>query len=448
MSDEQMPPPEVDEPPPFEDEDAPPALHIAGPDDDPHTEFTVIPWLPKSLGGACKVLRGWRELTLGPGELKFNELTESIEFAGKPLLEADQVRWREQVELRIRGTNAKGHTSIQFSGETARDAFTVVAHENPYHPVREYLNSVSRTPGAPSVIEMIARKAFHQTNDLPKALFRMFCIGAVARAMDPGCKHDHLLVLIGDEACHKSQAVKALCDPWVSDTDLDLDDQKRALSMLNKFWVHEIAELKSFKGKKGHAIKQFLSSPVDNYIPFGGGKGAVEKRQPRACVFIGTSNDRTPLSDPTGNRRTHPILIPKPIDLKLIRQFKDDIWAEAVEAYRAGEQWWPTEAQAVELRGNNEELMEEDPWEEDIERWLENPPPGDANKPITTTLILSILGVTTSRKERGAQMRVADILKQLGYTQQPQKRFKGAVIRPWEPDVTKVATRKALKSLD
>jgi putative DNA primase/helicase len=444
MSDEQ--PPQPDDTPLPDDSDAPPPpLRIVEDGESAHEDFVVVPWLPKSLGGACKVLRdpALLALTLKADRLQFNQLTEHIEADRKPVLEADMIRWREACELHIRGTTQDGkHRLIQFAAETARDAFACVAHEDSYHPVREYLNSREWDPSMPSVIEMLSRKALHQTEELPKALFRMFCIGAVARALDPGCKHDHFLVLIGDEACNKSQAVKALCDPWVSDTDLDLDDPKRALSMLNKFWVHEIAELKSFKGKKGHAIKQFLSSPTDNFIPFGGGKGQMEKHQERSCVFLGTSNDRTPLSDTSGNRRTHPMMIQKPIDLAKLRRFKDELWGEAVHAYRAGEQWWPNSDQAAELRGKHEHLMEEDPWQEAISGWLENRPPIDDDKPISTPLILAAIGVTTAKQDRAGQMRVAGILKQLGYQQQPVRRIDGLLQRSWAKVATKVETDK------
>lgn len=345
------------------DDDAPPQLQLVQGGGETGLPFNVVPFLQKSLAGACKVLRDekLRDTTGLAGLIEFNELSERVEVNRKPLTDIEIQVWRERVEVHVRGTDAnRKQKLVMFGADTAREAFAIVANENRYHPVQEYLRGLKPTK---PVIADLAKQAFHQTEPLAIALVRMFFVGAAARALRPGCKHDHFMVMIGDESLHKSQAVRALFDPWVSDSELDLNDPKRALSMLNKFWCHEIAELKSFKGKQGHAVKQFLSSATDNFIPF---KGQGEVSKPRSCVFVGTSNDRNPHTDPTGNRRTHPIHIAKPIDLGMLRELRDAAWAEAVANLEAGERWWPSDEQAKLLRGVNEDLMIEDPWESKI----------------------------------------------------------------------------------
>jgi predicted P-loop ATPase len=424
-------PPGLNDPPPPDDSDAPPNLSVIQGGGNRTRSYHVVPGLTKSLASACRILRdpALRELTLGPGEIELNELTERVEFNRKPLLRADVVRWRETVELKIRGTDGRKSKLIQLPNETSHEAFDVLASENPYHPVREYLSGLTWVQELPSAIDIVARKAFHQTDPLALKLLRWFFIGAVARAMKPGSKHDHFLVLIGNEDVNKSRSIKALCDPWVSDTELDLNDPKRALSMLNRFWVHEIAELKSFRSKRGHEIKQFLGSPTDNFIPFGGGRDGGEVSRPRSCVFVGTTNERQFLTDATGNRRTHPIHINKEIDLEIIAQFRDQLWAEAVAAWESGEKFFPDETMDKDaLKLEAAKLMESDPWSEKIEAWLIKEP-----TLVTTNAGLSTIGVPDDKQSKRDEMRIADILRHLGWVKLPQTMIDGVRHYPWEP---------------
>src|SRR5690606_37125025 len=110
----------------------------------------------------------------------------------------------------------------------------------------------------------------------------------------------------------------------------------------------ELGELMATKKADIETLKQFLGKNEDIYrVAY----GRRTSRFPRQCVFWGTSNDKEFLRDKTGNRRFWPVDcgIQKPtknIFHELVKE-RDQIWAEAVVLYRAGEKLY-LEGQALE----------------------------------------------------------------------------------------------------
>ena len=117
-------------------------------------------------------------------------------------------------------------------------------------------------------------------------------------------------------------------------------------------------------------VKSFLSATKDRYRPPYGRR--VEDFQ-RTNIFAGTTNDDTPLTDETGGRRFWPIHCGE-INLDLLRESRDQLWAEAVVRYRAGCPWWLETEELNQLASDEQdEHYEEGQWDDTILAWLENP---------------------------------------------------------------------------
>src|SRR5208282_1506986 len=111
---------------------------------------------------------------------------------------------------------------------------------------------------------------------------------------------------------------------------------KDAAMQTRGVWVIVIAELDSMNRGEVSKIKAFISRATDRFRP-PYGKRLVES--PRQCVFAGSVNHSNYLRDETSGRRFWPVACTRILIEDLARD-RDQLWAEAVVRYRAGERWW------------------------------------------------------------------------------------------------------------
>lgn len=232
-------------------------------------------------------------------------------------------------------------------------------------------------------------------------------VGAVARALDPGCKVDTVPVLEGKQGKRKSSAIEILFSPWYSDSmPMDLAS-KDAMSGIAGHWGIELSELSQLKRSEVETVKNFITRRNDRYRP---AYGREQVEQPRACVFIASTNEEHYLKDTTGNRRFLPVKCGR-ANLKLLAMHRDILWSEAYARYKAGEKWH-FEGEEERLAGElaNERVIE-DPWVNLVLSALELPIIQELFSPGE---ILAQIGLDVSQRTSQAAMRVAVILRQLG----------------------------------
>ena len=148
--------------------------------------------------------------------------------------------------------------------------------------------------------------------------------------------------------------------------------------------------------------------------------GRNEVEEPRQCCFIGTTNQDTYLKDETGGRRFWPLKVGQ-IDLERLKQDRDQLFAEAVVLYRAGERWWPdAEFEATHIRPAQNARYSDDPWAPAKEAYVRRLP-----YPASTTLgdILTCALGFERPKEVGTrdQNRVKAVLTRLGWVRNEHK---------------------------
>lgn len=237
------------------------------------------------------------------------------------------------------------------------DALAVQVERDSFHPIRDYLNGLS-WDGRPRLDNALIHYFGAVDNVYTREAMRKMLCGAVARVFEPGIKFDLVLVLVSSEGQGKSTFIDKLGGPWFSDSFMTVHG-KEAFEQLQGAWLIEMAELSAMRKADIEAVKHFITKKVDSFRP---AYGHTSEDFPRQCVFFATTNTRSFLKDPVGNRRFMPVDVrPDKVTKSVFTMTQaeiDQIWAEAVERYRQGEKLYLSkEAEklaAVERRGHSE----------------------------------------------------------------------------------------------
>lgn len=394
--------------------------------------------IKNTFGNVLKILRHAPQFK---GRWSYNEMRITPCLDGQPLKDSDVAKVRELVE---------DEYGIAPAKETTTDAIMGIASERSFHPVQKYLREL--TWNGEKRIERIIADIFGGDGDdaLSQRMMRAWFVSAVARGLKPGCKVDTSLVLYGEQGFRKSTFFETLGGEWYSNSYVDVRDKDGVLQV-HAGWIYEWPEIERITTKRDAAdVKAFLTIARDNVRP-PYGRGVVN--QARSGVIVGTTN-KTFLDDETGSRRFHPITIHRRLDgaqLELLTAWRDQLWAEAVAAFEAGETWWLTEDEERARAAVAVDHMVEDAWTEIIASYVSRP--GRVMTEVTTLEILrSAICIPIDRIDRGQEARAGKALRAMGWMPR-QLRRNGVPIRVYTPAkpvtvVTGVVTdEKAIKSL-
>jgi hypothetical protein len=285
-----------------------------------------------------------------------------------------------------------------------------------------------------------------------RAIGRKWLISAVARAMEPGCQADHMLIFEGKQGVGKSQAARILGGQFYVEYSGNMRSQgaeKDLVAVILGKMVVEMSELATLRRADMESLKAMLSKTVDD-VRLSYERDA--KSYPRTCVFIGTTNEINGnyIMDATGARRFWPtqVGVAGPVRTPMLKQDVDQLWAEAVEAYEAGENWYevPKEKVAEEQSARQVLLEDADPWYHKIRMSLTDPdsytevlharleyvegqPTGQyvVRAGALSSILGIVLGIDTARQTAIDASRVRQILVAIGFKKvRPSKGWMGS----------------------
>ena len=254
-----------------------------------------------------------------------------------------------------------------FSEKKIESAIRIVANENRYHPIRDYLNGL-KWDGTERIAHVLHHFLGAAEDEYTCEAMKIFLLGAIKRVFQPGCKFEIMLCLVGGQGAGKSAFFRLLAvkDEWFSDDLRRLDDDN-VYRKLQGHWIIEMSEMIATANAKSiEEIKSFLSKQKETYkVPY----ETHPADRLRQCVFAGTTNRQDFLPrDRTGNRR----FIPIPVDAELSEvhilddeaeshAYIDQLWAEAMIIYNSGNYKLAfSPAMQETLQARQQDFMQED----------------------------------------------------------------------------------------
>jgi predicted P-loop ATPase len=326
------------------------------------------------------------------------------------------------------------HQGIHVSVDVAGQAVQTVARDRRFHPVRNYLDKL-HWDGKPRLAHWLSSYLGADDTKYSSAVGARWMLSAVARVYQPGAKADCCLILEGPGS-KKSTAWKTLGSEWFADELADLGSKDLAMQ-IRSVWIVEIAELDSTVRSDISRTKALMSRATDRFRP-PYGKQVIQA--PRQCIFAGTVNHATYLRDETGGWRFWPVRCHR-IDADALERDRDQLWAEAVVQYRAGEVWWLDTPELIEEASRQQSSRyEEDPWQALIGEWVDHPmertdlddkPPlsSDEETVCIADILIHCIGKRKDQWTQGDQNRVVRCLQALGFERFQKHKENGA--REW-----------------
>lgn len=312
------------------------------------------------------------------GLLYFNELTMSPEVSG-------DLPWRK-VTSTSRTFDGIDHAELRDYIERAyrfRPVKEQVDHlvatkagQRRVSPVRDYLERLV-WDGKPRVETCLPGAADTWYNRL---VARKVLTAAVARVYSPGVKWDHTLVLYGPEGVGKSTWIEKMATVGYPERGprhyaLGPINSKDTLLAMHMSWIVVSDEGHSLRKSDNDALKEFLTRTSDVFrMPYD--RDTVV--HPRQSVIWSTTNDDVFLRRQEGNRRFLMIRCLERFDIDgLTPELVDQLWAEAVAMYKAGERLYLTDDEARLAELERDPFVEEDTTAGVLEEFLLRPVPED-----------------------------------------------------------------------
>lgn len=291
-----------------------------------------------------------------------------------------------------------------------------------YNPVEEYLYETGRWDGK----DRIRALAGLVPCDNPhwRNLFYRWFLSMVAhwRGLDKQHGNSSSPLLVGAQGYRKSTFCRILLPPELrfGYTDsIDFKSKQEAERSLGRFFLINIDEFDQISPNQQGFLKHLLQKPVANLRkPYG---TAIQEMR-RYASFIGTSNQKELLTDPSGSRRFICIEVTAPIRTNVVINYRQ-LYAQAMDAIRKGERYWLNDEDEKILKQTNREFEQVTPLEQLFQSYFCGVEEEEQGEWLTTMQIFNALQSKT--KDRLPVNRVATFgrsLQKLGIPNRKSKK--------------------------
>lgn len=364
---------------------------------------------------------------------QFNEFSRRIEFTRQAEWHGTYRKEIEDADLSYVLHWYSLNLHYNCSLDTMARSILIAAKDNSVHPLKFWLNTL-KWDRKPRLDTFLTKYAGVHDTPYVREVGKNTMIGAVARALNPGCQMDTMLILEGDQGNSKTSFVRILGGEFYADVSLD-PKAKDTIQKMSGAWILEASEMEFISRLELNSVKSFLTITTDKIrLPWDRLTSIIK----RSSIFIGTANPQASgayLNDTTGNRRFWPVKTNK-IDLKGLQRDRDQLFAEAVCRFNKGENYHIADKMLLaEAKAEQKKREHQDEWKNAITKWLMSP----SSSLRFTIADMSYEALNLMPKDLGKlqRNRIADILRELGYTQ-CSWRTKGWLQHGWKEDASDI----------
>lgn len=151
-------------------------------------------------GNSCQTINNcmivFQRDTLLKGAIRKNELSGKIDIVGNlgwqrtssGLTDTDvyHIHWYLEKNYGLK------------NDRNINKAMNIVASENRYHPIRDYLEKL-KWDGQPRIDNLLPRYLGGDSDDYTKEIMRLLMLAAIHRVYEPGCKFEIMVCLVGGQ---------------------------------------------------------------------------------------------------------------------------------------------------------------------------------------------------------------------------------------------------------
>ncbi len=297
-----------------------------------------------------RIARAIRDFFERRYHLRFNEVKQMVEFRPndqtfkpwQPLTDRDLKRMAFEEML-------EGGEAWLMDMQLYANSSLIKCH----NPISDFLERIGTWDQKHDYIEEYAQRLKTDYSRWPY-FFHRWMLAMVAQAMNANRDYGNSMVplLIGPQALKKSTFCKNILPYSMREyymDDIKLENAEQSERVLSRMWLVNIDEYNAKTEREQAKIKRLLTEKdvqvrrmhSDQYL-----------MTPRLCSFIATTNDPTPLTDPTGSRRYLCVEVNGPADMSGCINYQQ-MYAQAVWEINHGACYWFTAEDEAEITAHN-----------------------------------------------------------------------------------------------
>ena len=288
-----------------------------------------------------------------------------------------------------------------------------------YDPVNEWLDHLAKWDGEDRVTPLAARVPT-SFKEWPH-LFHVWMRSMVAMWLGKGQLTGNSLVplLIGRQGCGKSSFCRTLMPRELQEYYNDRINFKSEADLnlgLTSFALINLDEFDKITQRQQIVLKYLVSTADLKYRP---PYGKAYSSHRRYASFIGTTNEQTPLTDPSGSRRFVCVSVDGNIDFQT-PVCHDQLYAQLLQEIQDGERYWLTKEEEQALMQHNLQYQQLNGLGEMLLNIIERPQAGDDD---ARWMSLKELSALLKKHFRGYQEDASTFRKIGSYLNRPEYKF-------------------------